>query len=151
MRAVAHTDAERALTQDTTETLLMVKAASGHAIRPTEVSVGLQGINNIGEPIIIELLRLTSDGTASAVTPVKVSDESDSISATASKTFTVEPSAGDILKRWVLHPAGGGVLWTNPDPEKFVVPGGGRIGLRVLDPTTGGDTVNANAYIEWDE
>lgn len=151
MRATAHTDAERTITDATTETLLMVKAGSGHALKIVETSITFQGINNVGEPLVVELLRFTTDGTASAVTPVKDSDESDSVSATASKVFTVEPTAGDILRRWNVHPAGGGVLWTNPDPDKMVVPGGARLGLRVVNPTLGGDAVKAAASITWDE
>jgi len=131
-----------------TLTLLQLLAGTNRELRITEVGISFQGTDNLAEPVQVELLRQSTAGTASSLTVVK-GDGSDSntIDATAQQTFTAEPTAGAILRQWLVHPQSG-LIYQPQDKDKLTVPGGARIGLRVVTPDA--DTP-VTAYIEFEE
>ena len=94
-------------------------------------------------PAIVELIRLTTDGTMTAVTPVKQNDSlAEGIGATAAKPNSGEPTTGDVLRTWYVHPQTGLVAMFAPDARP-VVGGGDRIGIQVTAP----DVVSCNVYL----
>jgi len=129
-------------------TLLQVLAGTNREIRITEVGISFQGVDNLGMPILVELLRQTTAGTATPRTIAKV-DESDSnaIDASGQTVFTVEPTASDVLRTWLIHPQRG-IVYVVPEPARFTVAGGARLGLRVVSPD---DAVDCVGYMEFEE
>jgi hypothetical protein len=136
-----------ALAAAATETLIQVVAASGRPAVVKEWSVSFDGVDATKTPIRVQLLRQSTAGTASALTLVKA-DETDSTAAaaTAQKTFTVEPTASDILWSGSVSPAGGSIFIQYPLGDELVVGGGNRVGLRCTTAT--GVTANADAHIK---
>ncbi len=131
------------VTGTSAKTLLQVVAATNHAVEIAEVAIAFHGTSATAEPILVELLRQTTAGTMTSLTPVKGDDGvSDTLDTTAQHTSTSEPTAGDILRAWTIHPQFGIVYQPSVD-AKIVVPAGGRVGLRV----TAAADVNADAYI----
>lgn len=129
------------------KTLLQVVAAPNHAIKINEVSIGFHGTSNTAEPVKVELLRQTTAGTMSALTPVNADDSvADTLDTTAQHTATSEPTAGDILRTWAVHPQTGLVVQAH-DLAPIIVGAGDRLGLRV----TAAADVNADAYISFEE
>lgn len=113
------------------KTLLQVVAASNHRILIKELSISFDGTNNAHAPIQVRVLRQTSAGTMSALTVVKGNDSDDeTLQTTAQHTSTSEPTSGDVLATYFVHPQTG-FLWQAPFGRKIVVKGGGRIGVEV--------------------
>lgn len=146
MRAIFATD-EVTLTTSTV-TLLQVLAATDRPAKIAEVSVSFKGTNNLGEPILVQLLRQTTAGTASVCTPAKGSDsDANAIQVSGQKNFTVEPTASDVLEQWEVHPQQG-LHHVVLSPDLLSAKGGNRIGLRVVTPGAG---VKCVATIKVDE
>jgi hypothetical protein len=128
------------------KTLIQLVPAANHAICLREISVSFHGVNNTQEPITVELLRQTGSGTSSALTLVKGDDAvSDTLDTTALQTFSAEPTAGDVLGVWAVHPQTG-----------IVIPfGDGEIMAKAASPialrVTSANDVNADAAMRFEE
>lgn len=135
----------------TTKTLIQLLAATNHPIRITEIGISFEGDNNLAKPVLVEFLIQTTAGTASSLTPVKITQShSGTIATSAQETFTAEPTASDIMKLWTVHPQGVPWVYSVPDPPAFEIPGGSRVGLRTT-LASGESNVDGYPYIEWDE
>ena len=118
------------------KTLVQVVAASNHRVVIKEVHVSFEGIVNTNKPILVELVRQTTAGTSSALTPRKVNEADDeTLQVTARHTCTVEPTTGDILESMYIHPQTGN-SWQATWGGELTVIGGNRLGLRVTAATS---------------
>jgi hypothetical protein len=125
---------EIALVGTTAKTALQIVAPANHRVLIEEVGIFFDGTSVSAEPVVVEVLRQTTAGTMSAATPVKRNSADDeTLQTTAQHTATVEPSAGDILDVWEIHPQSG---WEKIYPlgREIQVPGGTRLGIRLTAP-----------------
>lgn len=129
-------------------TLIQVVAGSTKRLLIKSFEVSFDGIDSTKTPILVGLLRQTTAGTASALTTVKHDEASEAAIATAQQTFTVEPTAGDILSQVYLSPAGGIYSYQFPLGDEPVVGVSGRIALRVTT-VSGSGTPNCAAWIKF--
>jgi hypothetical protein len=84
----------------------------------------------------------------SSLTPVKDnSSDSETIQTTAQHTSTGEPTPGTILDSKFVHPQTG-YCWQAPFGKEKIVPGGGRLGLRLVSPAAGADAFARMHYAE---
>ena len=133
----------------TAKTCVQLLAVGGLQVEIREISIGFSGTSPTAAGILVEILRQTTAGTGSAGTVNKWDGDSVAVAATAVDTYTVEPTASDILWR-VPVPGVGGVI------EQFSVADGpksvtnGRIALRV---TGAADTsgLTAKGFLRFDE
>lgn len=139
----ASTEGEVALTAAATKTVLQLVAPANHRLDVLGFVVGFDGTVATQEPIQVEILRQTTAGTMTGVTPKLSNAAAETPLATAQKTATVEPTAGDILKRYEVHPQGG--MERLFRKGEMQVPGSGRLGLRVITPSG----VNPNVVAEF--
>lgn len=129
------------------KTLMQVVAAANHRLLVKEFGISFDGVASDGVPILVEVLRQSTAGTTSALTPVKTNDSDDeTLQVTARHTATVEPTAGDVLWSEQIHPQTGD-RWVATFDDPLPVKGGGRLGLRV----TAAAGVNAVAYMSGTE
>lgn len=129
------------------KTLLQIVAATNHGLKILEIGIGFHGTSNTAEPILVNLYRQTTAGTMTSLTLVKQDDSNgDTIDATAQHTATAEPTAGDILREWTVHPQTG-LVYQVPELAPIKVGAGDRVGLTV----TAGASVNADCYIVFEE
>lgn len=129
------------------KTLLQLLAAANHAIEIIEVGIGFHGTTNTAEPILVKLSKQTTAGTMTALTLVKADDAvADAFDTSAQHTATVEPTAGDDLRAWTVHPQTG-LVWQAHDKAPVIIKQGDRVGLTV----TAAASVNADAYIVFEE
>lgn len=141
LRFIAQTG-EVALSAATAKTVLQIVAASNHRVRIKRWGVFFDGVSTTAEPVQVRLLRQTSAGTMSSLTPTKLGTESETLQTTAQHTATVEPSAGDTLDIAEVHPQTGyEVIF--PAGEEIDVAGSGRVGIECTAPAT----VNVRAKI----
>jgi hypothetical protein len=129
------------------KTLMQIVAAANHAVLIDEVSISFDGTSNTATPIKVDVLRQTSAGTMSALTPVKDPDDSDeTLQVTAQHTATAEPTAGDVLLSEHVHPQQG-YTWQAPFGRAIKIGGGDRLGVRV----TAAASVNAIVRVTGEE
>ena len=141
------TSTEEALGAATTETVLQLVAAANHRVKLKEWGVFFDGVSVTAEPVLVEIVRQSSDGTSSALTPVKVDDSlPETLQTTARDKFSgAEPTSGDVLDAIQVHPQQG---WKEVDSDYiYIVGGGDRIAIRVTAPAA----VNCKASMKFEE
>jgi len=146
LTAVAVT-AEVALVAATARTVLQLVAPTNHALKVLGWSVSFDGISSVAEPVVCTLIRQTTAGTMTALTPVKLdSGRDETIQATAQHTATAEPTDSDVLARRNVHPqAGYEVIY--PPGQEPIVGTAGRIAVKCTAPAG----VNVVAEIRFEE
>ena len=138
--------AEVALSAATAKTVIQIVAPTNQRLKLKEWGVFFDGVSGTAEPVQVRLLRQTTAGTMSALTPVSRVPISETIQTTAQHTATAEPTAGDVLDVIECHPQGGYEKIFAPGDE-IIMAGGGRIGIECTAPAT----VNVRAKFAWEE
>lgn len=112
------------------ETLLQLIAAANHRVVLTGYSLNGTGVSNTEEPGEWDLMRQTDAGTSSGGTITKDDNSlAETMLTTALDTFSVEPSASDILRSHTVHPQASLTVKEQHGREK-IIGGGDRMGLR---------------------
>lgn len=135
------------LAANTAETALQVVAAANKGLEVVRWSVSFNGVSAADAPVRVELLRLSSAGTSSAFTPLKLDPASDAALATARTAHTAEPTVADILETYQVTPYGGLLVMQYAPDERVKVAANGRIGIRCLAP----NVVDVTAYMIFSE
>ena len=114
------------------KTLAQVVAATNTRAKVREWSISFDGTSNTATPILVEVVRQTSAGTMSSLTLRKQNtSDSETLQTTGLHTATAEPTdGGDVPFAELVHPQTG-YTWQSPFGGEWIVPGGGRLGLRV--------------------
>jgi len=129
------------------KTIGQLIAAANHRVMLKGWGVSLAGIVATEAPVLVELVRQTTAGTTTALTPVKIDETDDeTLQTTARHTATAEPTTGDIIESHEVHPQGGSFDVIYSHPGKTIM-GGGRLGIRV----TAGVTVNCTFWMDFEE
>lgn len=129
------------------ETLLQVVAASNKGLSIVRWGISFNGTSASDVPVKVDLVRVTSAGTSSAFTPLKMDPSSDAALATARTSHTAEPTIGDVLERYLVTPYSGLLVMQYAFDERIKVAANGRLGIRC----TAGAAVNATAFLVFDE
>jgi hypothetical protein len=132
------------------KTVLQVVAGSTTRQLVKAWEVSLDGADSTKTPVLVELVRQTTAGTASALTLVKHDEASVAALGSAQQTFTIEPTAGDILASVYLSPAGGIYSYQFPLGDEPVIASSGRLGIRVTT-VVGSGTPNVAAWLKFSE
>jgi hypothetical protein len=141
------TTAEIALSAATAKTVIQLVAATNHRVKILSWGVYFDGVSPTAEPVQVRLLRQTTAGTMSALTPTKRDDSiADTLLTTAQHTATAEPTAGDVLEVKEVHPQGG-YEKIYPFAGEPIVGGSDRLGIEVTAPAT----VNCRAELVFEE
>lgn len=143
----AATTAEIALTAATAKTVLQLVAATNHRVKVLSWGVYFDGVTSTAEPVQVRLLRQTTAGTMTSLTPVKRDNSlSETLLTTAQHTATAEPTAGDVLEAKEVHPQGG-YEKLYPFGQEVIIGGGGRLGIELTAPAG----VNVRAEVIFEE
>lgn len=142
------TEGEIGLVANTPKTILQLVAPTNQRLDMRSIAVAFDGVSTTSEPITVELLRQTTAGTMTAASPVKDSAGAETVQATAQKNASVEPTSGDVLRRFEIHAQDGIVLVF--DKREMEVGGGTRIAIRCTVPS-GGASINTTGHITWEE
>jgi hypothetical protein len=141
-------DSAVALVANTTKTIVQVVPGTNTPIRVVEIGVSFNGITTTDVPATVDLIRQSTAGTSSALTLVADQEQNTkTVVATALKTFTAEPTAGNVLRTWYVTPLGGLLIMQFPLGRE-VDALTSRIALRCNAPTS---AVSVNAYISFEE
>lgn len=111
-------------------TLLQIVPASNQRVLVKELSISFKGTSNTASPVLVEILRQTTAGTMSSLTPGKWnSSDSETLQTTAQHTASAEPTASTVLLAEEVHPQTG-YTWQAPFGGDIPIPGGARLGVR---------------------
>ncbi len=131
-----------------TKTLVQLVAATNHAIAITHVAIGCKGTSNSQAPIQFELVRQSSAGTMTSLTPTKNDDSiSDSLDTTAQHTATAEPTTGDVIHVFTVHPQTA-QRHVFPYEAQPVCGAGDRVGIRAVQSSGTDTTVDVEIGFE---
>jgi hypothetical protein len=122
-----------ALTAATLKTVVQIVAATNHKVRIVAWKATFDGASPTATPVAYRILRQTTAGTMSALTPVKAGSDAETILTTAQHTATAEPTASDVLEAGFIHPQVGQAD-TAPFAFENMIPGGGRVGWEFTAP-----------------
>jgi hypothetical protein len=139
--------AEVALSAATERTVMQIVAATSHRVKVLRWGVFFDGKKSGNEPVQVTLLRQSSAGTMTSLSPVNMGVGSETLQTTAQHSSTgTLPTAGDILDSCEVHPQSGyEVIF--PIGQEIFVPGGGRLGINC----NAVDAVNVRAKIIYEE
>lgn len=99
----------QALTSNTARTVLQVTAAANHAVRLISLNIGTTSEDNTNQPIKVQLIRQSNDGSGSSSVTITKADNglSHTFDATGKSGFTSEPTSGDVIFETTFHPQAG--------------------------------------------
>ena len=119
-----------ALVATTPKTVLQIATPSTIRARASLLSIQFDGITAGNVPGLVELLRQTSSGTGTAVTPVATDSAAPASLVTALKNHTVEPAGTTAVDSWTVSPNGGSLLIPFYGFDQPVLPVSGFLGIR---------------------
>lgn len=139
--------AEVALAAATPKTVLQVKAPANHRVKIKGWGVYFDGTGVSAEPINVKLVRQSTAGTMSAVTPAKCDDSlPETVQSTGSVNASVEPATGEVLQFRNVHPQSGYEHIYGVGDED-IIKGGGYVGILCDAPAV----VNVIPWIKCEE
>ncbi len=113
------------------KTIVQLVAPTNQRVKLLGWGIAFEGVLTTGQPVAVRLLRQSTAGTMTSLTPVNLNSVAETIQSTAQHTATAEPTPGDILFTGFIHPQQG-IVVQFPFGYEIIVAGGGRLGLEVL-------------------
>lgn len=136
-----------AIGASTAETIIQGAASASKSIDLVRWGVSFNGATVTNAPVLVELLRLNSAGTSAQQTPFKLNPNDEPALFTGRTSHTAEPTAGDVLEKHYVSPAGGNLVLQYAPDERVKAAASGRVGIRVLAT----DAVNVSAFMIFNE
>lgn len=144
----ATTEGEEALAAATQETVLQLRGSASAKAAVIQWSVAFDSTSGTAEPVLVRLIRQSSDGTGSAATEAEWDEDGPEALLSAFHSFSAEPSTGEVLEEHLVHPQAGIVIQYPLGREpKLSAATTSRLGIAVNAPAV----VNAVATIVWEE
>lgn len=129
-------------------TVLQVLAPANHRVKLKKFSLGFRGTTVTNAPLTVQLVKQSTAGAGgSSVTPRNVNAVAETVQSTAISGPTTEPTLTEVWESWTIHPQLNGGFQL-PMCEEYIVPGSGRVALRVIDPGGNGNTCHATMVFE---
>lgn len=137
---------EVSLSAGVAKTALEVTAAANHRVKLLGVEIFFKGISTTDTPVKVDLARITTTGTGTAGTALKNDvDDDETIQTTFEFASSVEPTYGNVIKTWEVHPQTG-LIFYFPMGQEIVINGGDLFGVRCNAAQA--QTVSVNLLIE---
>lgn len=144
----ATTEGEEALASGTAETVVQLRGAATTKAKIIAFGISFDGVAATDAPVVVRMIRQTTDGTATGATEVKWDPDDPAAACTAFHSFTAEPTAGEVLMTWNVHPQTGidqqFPLGREPRLSAATT---SRIAIEANAPAG----VNVVAYLVWEE
>jgi hypothetical protein len=125
------TPADVALAAATAKTVLQLATTAGTNFPRAivkQIGIFFDGATTTNTPVHIKVVRQTTTGTGTTVTPVAVGDSADAILSVGAYNFSAEPTAGNVLYQCKVHPQSGFAMIL-PLGLEIVVPANTRLGI----------------------
>ena len=140
------TSGEVSLSAATAKTPIEITAAANQRVLVKGIEVFFKGTSSTDTPVPVVIKRMTTTGTGTTLTFEKNNEGDDETIQTSGKiNDTVEPTYGNTIKTWEIHPQTGLILFF-PFGDELVIKGGNKIGIQVTAAQA--QTVVVNLYLE---
>lgn len=123
-----------ALSAATAKTVAQVATPATGRVKISYISVALDSAAS-ATPARVDLLRQTTAGTATSVTPNPVDQDAPASLTSCSKNATSEPTASVTLYSWYVAGGGQSFMINFAPGEEPIVQESARIGLRITSPS----------------
>lgn len=143
----ANNSADQSLTGGAAKTLIQLVSPSSRFLWIREAAVGFKSITATDVAVLVQLVRQSTAGTASALTPSRDIESQPVALASAQEIFTVEPTSGVVVKEWLITPIGGQLIYQLPLEEYVEMAVSSRLGLICNAP----QAQSARGYIKFNE
>ena len=138
---------EVSLVATTAKTVIGLLAGANHRVHIKAIKLGFKGTAVANEPVTVEYVLWTVDGTGTAGTiQNRNADDNETPEASFKYNYSAEPTTPTVLESFPLHPQG---VWGEslPIEAPIPVPGSDYWGIRL----TADDNVNAMVTLICDE
>lgn len=142
----AVTPSEVALVSSTAKTVLMLTAPANQRVVVQRIGIFFDGTKSNNQPVLIQLYRMTDAGTMTSGSVADYQDLGAIFNTTFGYNATVEPSQGELVDSFNIHPQQG-IEIILPLMQELILAGGGRVGMVV----TAADSVNCIAKMMFEE
>ena len=135
------------------EVIMRVSAPATASLLVLAASFGIVGTDDKNEPNVIEMCRLSTDGTGGSTTTVEQTDLGDTAfggthSGIDADDWTAEPTVTDVLPQGgPFNLASGWHFSAAEFGRPIVVPPSGRIGFRIKDAISASMTFHASMTV----
>lgn len=116
----------------TTKTFATVKAPANQRLKIKGFEITGKGISNTDTPVKVEVGLVTADavaGTTSITMTPNDGDLAETPQGTYKTTYASEPTYGNIMRTWEVHPQAG-LFYNFPEHDEIVIKGGSELGVR---------------------
>jgi hypothetical protein len=142
----AVTEGEVSLLAATAKTVLAVIAPAQFGIDLKGFSVSFDGVTAANEPVLIEVVKFTTDGTGTAATVQQLYGRTITAGFTAKRDYSAEPTVPTVLDELSLDPNKGTFYYDVPLGESIDTAVSELIGLRMNAP----QAVNVRARLRFE-
>jgi len=148
-----NTNGEEALAAGTKETLVQMRGVTTARAKLTAWGISFDGISPTDPPVVVTLERQSTDGTATAATKSRDDTAAPSASLIGGfRTFTAQPTSGNIIETYEVHPQGGMLIREYPLGREKILAAATTDRLAVTATVPSGSTaVNCVAWMHWEE
>lgn len=134
------------LSAATEKTLVQLKAATNVRVKVTGFTVGFAGISGTDGPVLVRLIKTTTDGTGTSATLVKLRPGTDeTLQTTGTHSHSAEGSNGDVVWEDRVHPQSSKAVFF-PLGLEVDMAGGSRLALKCNAPQA--QTANCTMWAE---
>lgn len=137
---------EVALDGTNEKAIIILTAPTNQRLKLKTLGIYFDGTTSTNKGVQIVLARVSTAGTATDATPKLTGVGSETPQATAKINATADPTKGDILKIWKIHPQSG-YEKVYPLGDEYLVPGGGRVAVFAKANAA----VNLGATLDYEE
>jgi hypothetical protein len=139
--------ADVSLVGATAKTVIQLVTGATRKIWVKEVAIGFKSVTATDVPVLVQLVRQSTAGTMSAVTPNPDVEGHPAAISTAQENATAEPTSGAVVKEWLITPIGGQLVYQLPLGDEIEMAVSSKLGLLVTAP----QAESCRAYIKFNE
>lgn len=146
------TTAEISIASNTTKTLIQLQAPTNQGVAWVRGGVAFQGVTVTDGPCQLQIVKQTDAGTMSSYTEVLMTGPGASVTpqGVATTNATAEPTTTDVVDHKYVHPQSG-YEWVFQRSQDEPVYANARYAIRIISPSSGWTTVDAVAWLWWEE
>jgi hypothetical protein len=142
------TNVDISLVAGTAKTVLAWINGATRRCRALTLQFGGASVTQADPPMLVEVVRYTTDGTGTAVTPAPLDPANPAAIGTAKANYTVEPTTPTVIYEDRVSPIGNTLLWEIPPGREIYCAVSNLLGLRLTALTNAQSNLRASMTIE---
>jgi hypothetical protein len=142
------TNVDISLVAGTAKTVLAWINGATRRCRLLTVQFGGASVTQADPPMLFEIVRFTTDGTGTAVTPTALEPANPAAIGTAKANYTVEPTTPTVVYEDRVSPIGNTFIWEVPPGREIYCAVSNLLALRLTALTNAQSNLRASMTVE---